>query len=306
MAKEVFGVDARQYSDMFDLANDHLYYTFYNKISWTSFSQWLPKHVHRCRKLVHGTLSDHAIFATEFVNGRIVNQEWICQKIDFDTFCVFGFVDYFEMECGCSKDVRRSRGILLDLQQAFFSGYKKNHHLRALVVTLPIGIVGEVHITEMRQNDNSVLNISGLSDYLVELLGNICVGGLFPCLYGNSIFKLLSTRVPRHRSPCPLAGRLVNVRMSTLRQICEHVNSNHKNHFHLWEVPRYLWLYRKGGSVQRLATMSFFLLNCYYCLHGTCSRYVGQVSPALEDYNPLDKTLEPPPAVVLRNIFEMD
>ena len=184
MAKEVFGVDARQYSDMFDLANDHLYYTFYNKISGTRFPQWLPKHVHRCRELVHNALSDHAIFAAEFVNGRVVNQEWITQNFDFDTFRIFGFVDCFEMECGRSKDVRRSRGVLLDLQQAFYSGYKKKHGLRALVVILPMGIVGGVHITKMRQNDNGVLNINGHSDYLVELLGNIRVGGLFPCLYG--------------------------------------------------------------------------------------------------------------------------
>jgi len=116
MAKEVFGGDARQYSDMFDLVNDHIYYTFYNKISGTCFSQWLPEHVHRCRELVHNALADHAIFSTEFVNGRVVNQEWIHQHFDYDSFRIFGFVDCFEMECGRPKDIRRSNGILLDLQ----------------------------------------------------------------------------------------------------------------------------------------------------------------------------------------------
>ena len=53
------------------------------------------------------------------------------------------------MECDHPKDVRRSRGILLDLKQAFYSVYKKKHGLRALVVTLPMGIVGGVHITEI-------------------------------------------------------------------------------------------------------------------------------------------------------------
>ena len=169
-----------------------------------------------------------------------------------------------------------------------------------------MGIVGGVHITEMRQDDNGVLNIRGLSDYLAEFLGNICVGGLFLCLYGDSIFKLLPTLIPRQRSPCPLAARLVHVCLSTLRQICEHVNSDHKHNFHLWEVPRYLRLYLKGVAVRRLATVSFFLLSCYYCLHKTHSRYFGQVPPTLEDYIPLDKILEPPAPVVLGNIFEMD
>ena len=94
---------------------------------------------------------------------------------------------------------------------------------------------------KLRQKDNDVLDISDLSNYLVESLGNIRVGGLFPCLYGDSIFNLLPILIPRQRSPCPLAARLVNVGLSTLRQICEHVNPDHKHNFHLWEVSRYLW-----------------------------------------------------------------
>jgi hypothetical protein len=253
--KEILGGDARQYSDMFDLVNDHIYYTFYNKISGTCFSQWLPEHVHRCRELVHNALADHAIFSTEFVNGRVVNQEWIHQHFDYDSFRIFGFVDCFEMECGRPKDIKRSNGSLLDLQQALYSGYKKKHGLRALVVTLPMGIIGGVHISEMRQNDNGVLNISGLSDYLVELLGNIRVGGLFPCLYGDSIFKVLPTLIPRQRSPCPLAARRVTVRLSTLRQLCEHVNADFKNHFHLWE---YLTI---SGCIAR-AVLYAVLVQC--------------------------------------------
>ena len=306
MATEIFGGDPRHYTNMFELVNHHLYYTFYNKISGTSLSQWLPQHVHRCRRLVHNALSDHSIFEAELVNGRAVNTQWIHQNFDFDTFRIFGFVDGYEMECGRPADVKRSRGILLDLQKAMYSGYKKKHGLKALVVTLPLGIVGGVHITEMRQNDNGLQNISGLCDYLVELLGDTRVGGFFPCLYGDSIFAVLPTIVPRQRSPCPLAGKLVNMRLATLRQICEHVNADHKNHFHLWELPRYLRLFRKGGSVRRLATNSFFLLNCYYCLHGTRCRYFGQAPPTLEDYIPLDEVIDPPPAVILGDIWEMD
>lgn len=120
------------------------------------------------------------------------------------------------MKCGCSKDVRRSHCNLIDLQQAICSGYKKQHGLRALVVTFPMGIVGGVYITEIRQNNNEVLNISNLSNNLVELLGSVRVGRLFFCLYDDSIFKLLPTLIPRQRSPCHLAASLVNIRLSNL------------------------------------------------------------------------------------------
>ena len=148
-------------------------------------------------------------------------------------------------------------------------------------MTLPIGLVGAVHISELRQNDNGSQNLSGLSDYIVELLGSIGVGGLFPCLYGDSIFAVLPGLIPRQRAPSIMSGRLVNMRLSTLRQICEHINGDHKNHFWLWEMPRYLRLYKKGGAVRLLATTYFFLLNCYYYLHGSRSCFFGQMAPTL-------------------------
>ena len=49
-----------------------------------------------------------------------------------------------------------------------------------------------------------------------------------------------------------------------------------------------------------------FLLNCYYCLHGTRSRYFGQAPPTLEDYIRLDEILDPPPAAILEDVWEMD
>ena len=37
-----------------------------------------------------------------------------------------------------------------------------------------------------------------------------------------------------------------------------------------------------------------FVLNCYYCLNGTCSRFFGQIPPTLEDYLPEGGVLNPP------------
>ena len=64
------------------------------------------------------------------------------------------------------------------------------------MVYLPIGIIGPVFIESLRQNDNGVQNISGLNDYLVQLLLGHMVGGLYPCLFGDGIFRVLTTIVP--------------------------------------------------------------------------------------------------------------
>ena len=84
-------------------------------------------------------------------------------------------------------------------------GISEKTRIKGLVVTLPSGIVGAVHISELRQNDNGLQNLAGLSDYIVELLGSIRVGGLFPCLYGDSIFAVLPGLVPRQRAPSTMS-----------------------------------------------------------------------------------------------------
>jgi hypothetical protein len=305
MSRFVFGGDPRRFSEMFDFMNEHLYRNFYNKISGTSMSQWIPKYVHRCRYLIHRALSDTALFETEHLNGEIVGQAWVHQHFDYETFRVFGFIDDFAMKTARPADVNATLGIILDLQRSVYSGYQRTHGFKAQVVTLPIGIIGCVFITEVRQNDNGVQNISGLSDYLWHLLGGIIVGGLHPCLYGDTIFAVLACIVPRIRRPTDDVAKFINRRMSSLRQMCEHINSDHETYFQLFGVPKYLRIYKKGPQVRKLCLNSFFVQNCYYCIHGNRSRTFGQVPPTLEDYIPLDEVILPPPSVNLGEIWDL-
>ena len=45
----------------------------------------------------------------------------------------------------------------------------------------------------LHQNNNEVQNMSGLDDYLVELLSGFLFGGHFPSLYVDGIFLMLAT-----------------------------------------------------------------------------------------------------------------
>ena len=58
------------------------------------------------------------------------------------------------------------------------------------MVYLPVGLIGSIFITEISQNDNGVLNMSGLNDYLCWLLSGHSIRGLFPCLYCDGIFAI--------------------------------------------------------------------------------------------------------------------
>ena len=304
MARHYFGGDPRRMSEMFEVMVNHIYFTFYNKISGTSLDQWLPAHVDTCRELIHGALSDGAIHETTVENGEIVNSRWILHHFDLATFRIFGFIDDFALRTARpGASATRTFGYRQDIQRAFYSGYFRAHGLKAQVVYLPIGLIGSVFIECMRENDNGVQNISGLNDYMVELLHGHLVGGLFPCLFGDGIFRLLATIVPRFRNPTP-ALRVLNQRLLGLREIIEHVFADHHIRFKIFDVPDRLHLFSHGVKIRRMSLGSFFVLNCYYCLSGTRSRFFGQIPPTLEDYIPEDENLRPPPPVKLGTVWD--
>lgn len=300
MANDYFGGDPRYLSLMFEVMIDHLYITFYNKISGTSLSQWIPEHVDLCRALIHGRLSDGALEETVLRDGEVVDRELIRHHFEFDSFRLFGFLDDFAI-----PTARPSQHGRLDTQRAFYSGYLRRHGLKAQVVYLPIGIIGSVFITELRQNDNGVQNISGLNNYLVRLLQGFLVGGLFPALFCDGIFAVLATIVPRFRNPSREL-QLLNQRLSAVRICIEHVFGDFRERFPLFDVPYRLQLFNTGVKVRRLSLVSFFVLNSYYCLQGTRCQTFGHIPPTLEVYLPLNEVLYPPPHVNLGPVYDFD
>ena len=71
-----------------------------------------------------------------------------------------------------------------NIQAAFYSGYMKGHGLKYQTILLPNGMWGSVYGSSLRHNDKGVLNMSGLVDYLMEILPPIENVGL-PGLYGD-------------------------------------------------------------------------------------------------------------------------
>ena len=300
MARHQFGGDPRYLSLMFEVMINHLYITFYNKISGTSLSQWIPEHVDLCRELIHNALSGGAIEETTIEGGQVVDRQLIIHNFELESFRLFGFLDDFAVPTARPAGPRGASRP--DVQRAFYSGYLRRHGLKAQVVYLPIGIIGSVYITELRQNDNGTLNISGLNNYLVQLLRGFLVDGLFPALFCDGIFAVLATIVPRFRNPSPEL-QLLNQRLNGMREIIEHIFADHRNRFPLFNVPQHFRLFNHGVKVRRLTLVSFFVLNSYYCLQGTRCQFFGHIAPTLAVYLPLNEVLQPPPHVNLGSVY---
>jgi hypothetical protein len=128
---------------------------------------------------------------------------------------------------------------------------------------IPIGIIGLVFITKLRQNDNGVQNMSGLNDYLLELFHGIFIDVLFPALYCDEIFAVLAMILPRFTNPTPEL-HLLNMRMAYIWQCIKHVFGDCQALFKLFTVPHYLDLFNQGVKVQRISM--FFFLYLELCL----------------------------------------
>lgn len=178
-----------------------------------------------------------------------------------------------------------------------YSAYFRAHGLKAQVVFLPNGMIGSIFIASLRHNDNGILNMSNLANYLSELLSAFALppsGRFLPALYADGIFANLSTIIPRYRN-ADLDQRRINMRMSAMRQIIEHCLADHRNMFRLFTRPARLRLFFTGVYVRKLLLSSFLILNCRYCLTGARSSVFNVPPLSLEEYLPLDEALEMAP-----------
>jgi hypothetical protein len=227
MACFVFGRDSRQLSEMNDVFISYAYNAFYNKISGTSLNQWIPNKLNLCRKLILSSISSGAIEEIVFEDGQVNDWHWIRHHFDVDSFCIFGFLNDFEMATARpANSATRMHGFVENICWAFYSGYICHHSLKAQVVYLPIGIVGSIFITELCQNNNGLLNMSGLNDYLCWLLSGHFIRGLLPYIYCDGIFAIHPTILPCFINPTP-AQMYLNLKFASDRQCIKHIFGDH-------------------------------------------------------------------------------
>ncbi len=204
MAHFVFGGNPRCLSEMNNLLSHHVCNTFYDKILGTSLNQWLPEKLDVCWELIFNSVAAGAFKEVQFKDGQVVDRQWIFHHLEYDFFCVFGFLDNFALPTACrGNSATRREGFHENIQRAFYLGYFCKHGLKAQVIYLPIGLIGSIFITKICQNHNGVLNMSGLNDFLCWLLSGHLICGLYHCLYCDGIFANHSTIFPQYINPMP-------------------------------------------------------------------------------------------------------
>ncbi len=209
------------------------------------------------------TPSDGALEEVQYVHGNKVNESWLLHHFQFDSFCpLFGLDDFAMPTARPDRFSKKTNNFAHDIQRAFYSDYLRQHKLKAQVVYLSLGIIGSVIISELQQNDNGVQNISGLNDYLLQLLQGVSIWGMFPALYCDGLYSVLATILHRFWNPTPEL-QLLNMRMPSLRECIEHVLADHCNSFQSFSVPRYLHLFNSWVKIRQLCLVSFFTSNCF-------------------------------------------
>jgi hypothetical protein len=161
-------------------------------------------------------------------------------------------------------------------------------------------MIGSIFIASLAQNDQGMVNLSGLSDYLVSLLHDLhldLAGVILPALYADGIFAVLPTIVPRYTGALTENERAWNKHMASVRVSIEHILGLHHNLYQLFHMPMRLRLFSNGGHVREMLMVSFLILNCYTCLNHSRSGFFGLVPPTLEEYLPIDEDLMEAPVV---------
>ena len=113
------------------------------------------------------------------------------------------------------------RPMAFEMQREFYSRYFCAHGIKYLSIHLPNGLNGAVFGSRLSDNDNALLNLSGVSSYLMQILAPIPEIGLYPSIYGDSIMPLTPTIQGYIRNPDIIEG-IRNRWMNSCRMCIEH------------------------------------------------------------------------------------
>jgi hypothetical protein len=125
----------------------------------------------------------------------------IVPGLNFMLWDVFGFIDHtfnkistpFSGPCGDYEGAPR-KSEYADAQQAFYSGYVKDHEIKVETIFLPNGLSTLFGPVSARQADAGLLGMSNLNEFIVQLQRGWFVNcdgvEVLFCAFGDSAFNL--------------------------------------------------------------------------------------------------------------------
>ena len=204
-------------------------------------------------------------------------------------FVVFGFIDdTLNPMCrpfgGPQTDGVDAERYAKEIQQAFYTGWKKLHGMKYQTINLPNGMIMDAFGGSMRRNDNQYLNASHILDRLATLQLNDLQQYV---IYGDSAFgwdtHLRSRYADGAADPLTAAEINENVAMSAMRQSIEWDYKDVKTRWALIDYKKMLKLGQ--AKVVDIFMTAMLLSNILSTLIGNqSSQYFSCMPPTLEDY----------------------
>jgi len=294
----LFGGDPRPWGRFIDEFYEHLYKKFYHRISGGSLEFFLPRLL-SYRIAIWIRLTSQATIQELLFDHNVANITISHVDMPMMDQRVAGFLDDMDDDyCRPGEEPRRRGDTSDDIQRAFYSGYFKSHGLKAQTVTFPDGMTGSVFVASKRINDNGILNLSRLADYLFSIFP-ILANGLLVALYADGIFQLHQCIFGRLRHQILGEAAIIYQRYNAMRIVIEHSYARLRM-FRLFTSGRKLSLYHRGNHPRELLVSAFLLANCCTIFNGsTCSSMFYLHPPSLDEYLPLDVDFESAPSVLI-------
>ena len=207
--------------------------------------------------------------------------------INLDDFRVFGFIDCMAHEActpgtGPINDNEDRRPEAYGTQRAFFTRYGKIHGLKSQIVILPNGMICHAWIHSVAQNDRGMINLSGLEEYMRDILTDIRLGEgrMLPALFGDSIYMPSEVIIIKGDND----GIYFN-KMNRLREKIEHEFGLFQSLWkHMTQIHT-LRILRRNNRLHKRIMVYWLVTNIYTCFNGnTTSVRFNLRPPSVAEY----------------------
>jgi hypothetical protein len=230
----------------------YIFTCFYNQISGKCLEIWVD-HIPTFRQAFCTRLNSPPTPAELQLDDNLLIDDIL--QLDPATFRIWAVVDCTDMRTtrvgsGPMPDGSR-RPMAFEMQREFYSRYFRAHGIKCLSIHLPNGLNGAVFGSRLSDNDNALLNLSGVSSYLMQILAPIPEIGLYPSIYGDSIMPLTPTIQGYIHNPDIIEG-MRNRRMNSCRMCIEHGYGQLFNLFHIMIRSELHQMFYNGVHIFRL------------------------------------------------------
>ena len=153
--------------------------------------------------------------------------------------------------------------------------------MKTQAIYLPNGMISHVFFTSIAQNDNGLVNISGIEEELERVLEpHKLANNVFPAVYGDEIYFPSTVIVKRNGAEDVFHDRLTSARVD-IEHCFGSCNSLFKG-----LTSKHTWKLCKMQKYVKTHLFSiFFMVNCHSCFRGnkTSIKY-GQKTHHINQY----------------------